>query len=140
MTSKKTADTPVSAIQTEDGHAVVGGRIGVGTMFRNTNVSGQPRPGAVAPVAAPSAPALPNAHVARQLAGHEVQRLRAQCDGIERSLARGFLGANGMQVPHLIEGQARDREALAEIRGEIDRLENLTDLEARQFAADKGYS
>jgi hypothetical protein len=82
---------------------------------------------------------LPNVHVARQLVGREIQRLQGRIDGINRELARGTFGVNGMQVPHLVQQHAEAREELVRLRGEIDRLESLSDLEARQFAADKGY-
>lgn len=151
MASKKTADTPVTAIPTGDGEVAVGGRIGVGTMYRDRMRSSAPLPdearrdsgtGARSPqpVPVPDDPGLPGLHVSRQVIGREIQFLKAKVEGCERELGRGFLGAAGTVVLHLVEALLAVQAELERLRAEIARLENLTDLEARQFAASKGYS
>jgi hypothetical protein len=143
------AATDIAVIQTENGGAVVGGRPGVGTAYDNLTSSHRPLPdesrreapiGArnPQPVPVPDGPVLPFSHVAWQFVNRKIQRLKAQAEGIERDLARGVMGASGQQVPYLIEKQTRDREALAEIRAEIGRLSELSDLEVRQFAYELG--
>jgi hypothetical protein len=76
--------------------------------------------------------------VARQLAGREVQRLRARADGIERDLARGVIGATGQPLPYLVQAHAEARAELPRIREEIARFESMTDLEVRRWAFERG--
>ena len=89
------------------------------------------------PVSDPG-PQLPFVHVARQFAGREIQRLKAKVDAIERDLARGVIGANGMQVPHLVQQHTAARAEVARIREEIERFESMGDLEVRQWAFEHG--
>lgn len=124
-------------------------RPGVGVAYDNLTVSHRPladESARTAPVKARNeqslpapGPQLPFVHVARAVAAREIAALKARAEGIERDLARGVIGVVGQPVPHLIEKQKQDREALESIRAEIGRLENLSDLEVRQYAADKGY-
>jgi len=87
---------------------------------------------------APDGPVLPFVSVARQAIAHEIGRLRGRAEGIERDISRGVFGANGSPNPHLIEQQAKNREALAEIRAEIERLNGLSDHECRVWAFEHG--
>jgi len=140
MTSKKT-DVSVAAIATEDGHAILGGRPAAPEIIQQQQrqASGLPPVGvpAPAPVAEPVAQ-LPYIHVSRQVAGREIQLLKAKAERIERGLARGVIGASGQVVPHLVQMHADARETLARVRDEIDRLESLTDQEVRQWAFEQG--
>lgn len=149
MASKPKID--VAAIATEDGHAIIGGRLGKGEMYRDRTVSGRPladdsykQPTATArnpqPGALPPGVVLPFAQVARQHAGREVQRLRAVAAGIERELNRPPIGPGGMVIPGAVERQAANRAALAETVAEIERLEAIaTDEQAvRAWAYERG--
>lgn len=83
---------------------------------------------------------LPFAAVAWTVVSREIGQLKSVLEGMERELARGAWGVGGSPVPHLLEQHERIREEIPKIKAEIARLENLTDQEARRFAADKGYS
>lgn len=147
MPAKKSAAERPAAIHTKDGQAIVGGRPGEGTMYRHTNSWGVPladdymresTPTARIPQPVPEpVDALPYLHVARQVAGREIQRLRATEAAIERELSGGVIGANGSPNPYLMQRAAENRAALETIREDIERLESLSDDKVRQWAADQ---
>ena len=92
------------------------------------------------PPAPPEAP-LPMLGVARQVAGKEVNRLKAQAEAGQRDLNGRFtFGWNGQQIsdPAVI---AMRKELVAQIgatEAEIERLESMDDLAVRQWAFGRG--
>jgi hypothetical protein len=106
------------------------------------NAFGRPRPGG--PVqeaaAAPEAP-LPMTGVSRQLAGTEIQRLRAQAEAGRRDLqGRYFFTASGAQVsdPAVLAMRAELAAEVDAAEAEAERLANMTDDQVRAWAGSRG--
>jgi hypothetical protein len=143
MAIKKSAATDVSVIQTEDGHAIIGGRPATAEYYETLNrqQSGLPPAGAVKgrnQTAPAPVEGLPYIGVARQAVGAELLRLRSTEAAIERDLARGPIGASGAPSPYLVQRHAELRSELELIREQIARLSNLSDHELRQRAFELG--
>lgn len=124
-----------NAIATDDGRAIVGGRIGASAFYRNLTSSDVPMSTDPAPVTVPSGTTLPPSAVAAAIVGREVAMLRKRAEELERFLSTPAVGAGGMQLPHVVQAQRDAREELDVVAGEIDRLSNLSDIELRQHAA-----
>jgi hypothetical protein len=143
MAVKKSAATDVAVIQTEDGHAIIGGRPASSEFYEalNRQQSGLPPAGAVKArnQAAPEPiEGLPYIGVARQVVGAELLRLRATEAAIEKDLARGPIGANGAPNQYLIQRHAELRSELEHIREQIERLSGLSDDGIRLRAFELG--
>jgi hypothetical protein len=143
MAIKKSAATDVAVIQTEGGHAIIGGRPASSEFYEalNRQQSGLPPAGAVKArnQAAPEpVEGLPYIGVARQVVGAELIRLKATEAAIERDLARGPIGANGAPNQYFLQRHAELRAELELIREQVSRLSNLSDHELRQRAYELG--
>jgi hypothetical protein len=104
--------------------------------------SGLPPAGSVQVTTGPAAsvPQLPMVGVARAYAGHEITRLKAQAETLERDLSVPPVGASGQQIPHLVEAQRQASAALEDIRAQIDRFNQMTDEETVTWAIQRPQS
>lgn len=131
----------------------VGGRPGVGAIYDNLTSFGvpladehmrQPTPTArnPRPVTVPPNP-LPRVFEARNLLGKEIERLRRQAEGLERSIAAhpaAFAGNGNPYMASVVQAHnamtAGYRQQLAAVKDELKKLESLDDHGAQEWARD----
>lgn len=132
----------VAAIPTEDGHAIIGGRVGQSALYDELTVSGRPKGGNAQPVTAGADP-LPSLAVARQVVGREIGRLRSQAEDLERRISAHPGAFQGNANPYLASVvQAHQAMTLGYkiqlevVRDELAELEALDGHAVQQFARD----
>jgi hypothetical protein len=113
-------------------------------VVRQRQESGLPPEGSPvrqAPVAPSEAP-LPSPGVARQVAGREIQRLRALAGSGRRELASRYtFGWNGQQIsdPAVIAMRTELAAQVEAAEAEAARLDGLGDYETQVWAASQGF-